>query len=57
MKDKILVWLGRHWKEIAYTIAGINLLSALNHLIQGNYALSALFVVIAGMVLLDTREF
>ena len=56
MKDKILGWLGRNRQEIAYTIAGVNLLSALSYLIQGHYAWSLLFLVIAGLVVIDTRE-
>ena len=57
MKDKILIWLGRNRKEIAYTIAGINLLAALSHLIQGQYGLALLWLVISTMIIIDTREF
>jgi hypothetical protein len=57
MKDKILIWLGRNRKEIAYTIAGINLLAALSHLIQGQYGLALFWLVISTMIIIDTREY
>lgn len=57
MKDKILIWFGRNRKTIGYTIAGLNLLVAVNHLMQGQYGLAVLWLVIATMIVIDTREF
>jgi len=57
MKDKILIWIGRNRKEIVYTIGGLNLLAALNYLIQGQYGLAVMWLVIGGMIVLDTRGF
>jgi hypothetical protein len=57
MKDKILIWFGRNRKTIGYTIAGLNLLVAINHLMQGQYGLAVLWLVIATMIVIDTREF
>ena len=57
MKDKFFVWFGRNRKTIGYTIGGANLLVALSHLIQGQYGLMLLWVVIGFMIMFDTWEF
>ncbi len=54
MKDKILIWIGINRKPIGYTIGGLNLLVALNHLLQGEIGLAILWLVIGGMIVLDT---
>ena len=57
MKDKFFVWFGRNRNTIGYIIGGLNLLVALNHLIQGQYGLMLLWLVIGCMIMFDTREF
>ncbi len=57
MKDKFFEWLGRNRKTIGYTVGGLNLLAALNYLVQGQYGLAVLWLAIGGMIVLDTRGF
>lgn len=57
MKDKIFIWFGRNRKTIGYSIAGINLLVAVNHLMQGQYGMAILWLVIGTMIAVDTSEF
>lgn len=57
MKDKILIWIGRNRKAIGYTVGGLNLLAALNHLAMGQYGLAMLWLVIGAMIVMDTRGF
>lgn len=57
MKDKILIWFGRNRKAIGYTVGGLNLLAALSHLARGEIGLAIVWLVIGGMIVLDTRGF
>ena len=57
MKDKFIEWFGRNRRTIGYTVGGLNLLVALSHLIQGQYGLMLLGLVIGGMIVFDTWEF
>ena len=57
MKDKFFVWFGRNRKTIGYTVGGSNLLIALSHLIQGQYGLMLLWLVIAATIIFDTWEY
>jgi hypothetical protein len=57
MKDKFFVWFGRNRKTIGYTIGGLNLLLAVNYLIQGQYGMAMLWLLIGGMIVYDTRGF
>ena len=57
MKDKFIEWFGRNRRTIGYTVGGLNLLVALSHLIQGQYGLMLLWLVIGGMIVFDTWEF
>jgi hypothetical protein len=57
MMDKFFVWFGRNRKTIGYTIGGLNLLLAVNYLIQGQYGMAMLWLLIGGMIVYDTRGF
>ena len=54
MKDKFIEWFGRNRRTIGYTVGGLNLLVALSHLIQGQYGLMLLWLVIGSMIVFDT---
>jgi hypothetical protein len=57
MKDKFFVWFGRNRRTIGYTIGGFNLLIALSHLIQAQYGLALLWVVIGATIVFDAWEY
>lgn len=57
MKDRFLEWLGRNRRAIGYTAGGLNLLVALNHLIQGEIGLAVLWLVIGIMMLIDVGAY
>ena len=57
MIDKFFIWFGRNRKTIGYTIGGLNLLLAVNYLIQGQYGMAMLWLLIGGMIVYDTRGF
>lgn len=57
MMDKFFVWFGRNRKTIGYTIGGLNLLLAVNYLVQGQYGLALLWLFIGSMIVYDTRGF
>ncbi len=57
MKDKIVIWFEQNRRPIGYTVGGLNLLAALNYLIQGQYGLAVLWLVIGGTIVFDTWEF
>ena len=55
--NKFLDWLHNNRRPIGYTIGGLNLLAALSHLVNGNYGLAVLGLVIGGFLVLDARGF
>ena len=57
MMDKFFIWFGRNRKTIGYTVGGLNLLLAVNYLIQGQYGMAMLWLLIGGMIVYDTRGF
>ena len=57
MIDKFFIWFGRNRKTIGYTLGGLNLLLAVNYLIQGQYGMAMLWLLIGGMIVHDTRGF
>jgi hypothetical protein len=57
MKDKIFEWLGRNRRPIGYTVGGLNLLVALNHLIQGEIGLAVLWLFIGVMIVIDVGAY
>ncbi len=57
MKDKFFTWFGRNRQTIGYAIGGLNLLTALSHLLQGNLGLMLFWLVIGCMIIFDTWEF
>lgn len=57
MKDKFFTWFGRNRRPIGYVIGGMNLLTALSHLLQGNLGLMLFWLVIGCMIIFDTWEF
>jgi hypothetical protein len=57
MKDKFFVWFGHNRKTIGYTIGGLNLLTALSHLIQGHLGLMLFWLVIGCMIMFDAWKF
>ena len=54
---KLVDWLGRNRQKIGYTIGGLNLLVALNHLVLGQWGLAILWFVIGGFLIFDAKEF
>lgn len=57
MKDKFFEWLGRNRRSIGYTAGGLNLLVALNHLIQGDIGLAVLWLFIGVMMVIDVGAY
>ena len=57
MKDRFLEWLGRNRRAIGYTAGVMNLLVALNHLIQGDIGLAVLWLAIGVMMVIDVGAY
>ncbi len=57
MKDKIFEWCGRNRQKIGYVGGACGVLAGLGYSLQGNYGLALLWVVIGGMIFIDTRRF
>ena len=53
MKDKIIDWCAIHRKKIAYTIAGINILSGLSLLAAGQNFNGLVQIFLGGVIALD----
>jgi hypothetical protein len=53
MLDKFFIWVGRNRKEIGLTIGGLNVLSGVSALVNGNYALAMVGFTIGGALILD----
>ena len=56
MLDKFFIWVGRNRKEISLTIGGLNILSGLSALINGNYGLAVVGFTIGGALILDAYK-
>lgn len=56
MKDKIFEWIGRNRQTIGYTASVCGALAGLSHALQGNFGLALLWLVIGGMIFIDTRR-
>jgi hypothetical protein len=56
MLDKFFIWVGRNRKEISLTIGGLNILSGLSALINGNYGLAIVGFTIGGVLILDVYK-
>jgi len=56
MLDKFFIWVGRNRKEISLTISGLNLLSGLSALVNGNYGLAIVGFTIGGVLILDAYK-
>jgi hypothetical protein len=56
MLDKFFIWVGRNRKEISLTIGGLNLLSGLSALVNGNYGLAIVGFTIGGALILDAYK-
>jgi hypothetical protein len=54
--DKFFIWVGRNRKEISLTIGGLNLLSGLSALVNGNYGLAIVGFTIGGALILDAYK-
>ena len=53
MLDKFFIWVGRNRKEIGLTIGGLNLLSGISAIVNGDYALAIMGFTIGGALILD----
>ena len=53
MMSKFLEWCNRNSKSISLTIGGLNLLSGLSALANGNYALAIVGFTIGGALIFD----
>ena len=56
MLDNFFIWVGRNRKEISLTIGGLNLLSGLSALVNGNYGLAIVGFTIGGVLILDAYK-
>ena len=56
MLDKFFIWVGRNRKEISLTIGGLNLLSGLSALVNGNYGLAIVGFTIGSALILDAYK-
>jgi hypothetical protein len=56
MFDKFFIWVGRNRKEISLTIGGLNVLSGLSALVNGNYGLAIVGFTIGGALILDAYK-
>jgi hypothetical protein len=56
MLDKFFIWVGRNRKEIGLTIGGLNILSGLSALVNGNYGLAIVGFTIGGALILDAYK-
>jgi hypothetical protein len=56
MLDKFFIWVGRNRKGISLTIGGLNLLSGLSALVNGNYGLAIVGFTIGGVLILDAYK-
>ena len=54
--DKFFIWVGRNRKEISLTIGGLNLLSGLSALVNGNYGLAIVGFTIGGALIFDAYK-
>ena len=55
--NKFLDWFYKNRKTIGYTIGGLNLLSAVNYAVNGDYGMAVLWTVIGAFLVIDTYEF
>lgn len=55
--NKFLDWFYKNRKPIGYTIGGLNLLSAVNHAVNGDYGLAVVWTVIGAFLVIDAYEF
>ena len=53
MMNKFLEWCNRNSKSISLTIGGLNLLSGVSALFNGNYGLAVVGFTIGGALILD----
>ena len=51
--DKFFIWVGRNRKEISLTIGGLNILSGISALFNGNYGLAVVGFTIGAALILD----
>ena len=55
--NKFLDWFYKNRKTIGYTIGGLNLLSAVNYAVNGDYGQAVLWAVIGAFLVIDAHEF
>jgi hypothetical protein len=53
MLDKFLEWCNRNSKSISLTIGGLNVLSGLSALFNGNYGVAIIGFTIGGALIFD----
>jgi hypothetical protein len=56
MLDKFFIWVGRNRKEISLTIGGLNILSGISALANGNYGLAIVGFTIGGALIIDAYK-
>ena len=56
MKDKIFEWFGRHQRTIGFIGGTSGVLAGLGYALQGNTGLALLWLVVGGMIIIDTRR-
>ena len=56
MLDKFFEWVGRNRKEISLTIGGLNVLSGISALVNGNYGLAIVGFTIGGSLIFDAYQ-
>lgn len=57
MMNKFGEWFVRNRKPIGYTIGGLNVLSGLNYVLEGNTGMGVLWIVIGSFLIWDAYEY
>lgn len=55
--NSFLNWIYKNRKPIGYTVGGLNVLSAINHAVNGDWGMAVLWFVIGAFLILDAYEF
>ena len=55
--NSFLNWIFKNRKPIGYTVGGLNVLSAINHAVNGDWGMAVLWFVIGAFLILDAYEF
>jgi hypothetical protein len=57
MKDKIIFWFTENRKKIGYTLGGLNVLSGLNSIANGQSANGLIMIFVGSVLIFDAWAF